>query len=295
MVSAAKRPKAALVFPSDSVMLSAFMQAIQEGLIDGVIVGNEKEFAATAAGKAIDDSDVTVLPAETLSAAVSTALQMAASGQIDLFVCGGATEIGEFVRLLPDGGASFAAKGKTLSHIAVIKPALYHKILLLTDGRVTTQPDLSQKIGILQNAIDFGAHLGVISPRVAVLAAVEVIYPQMPVTTEAAVLSKMADRGQIKGALVEGPISFDCAVDEFAAQSKGLKKSPVAGQADILLAPNAATADGVYRAMALFGQAQTGGILFGGAVPVAISIPTDSAETRFHSIVLAVLATQSPV
>ena len=124
----------------------------------------------------------------------------------------------------------------------------------------------------------------------AILAAVEVIYPQMTATMDAAIISKMSDRGQIKGAYIDGPLSFDCAVDMFAAESKGLKESKVAGQADIMLSPNIETANAVYRAMAFYGGAQIGGILVGGCVPVALGTRSDSLETKFNSIVLGVMA-----
>jgi phosphate butyryltransferase len=111
----------------------------------------------------------------------------------------------------------------------------------------------------------------------------------MPVTTEAAVLAKMYDRRQIKGAVVDGPLSFDCAIDLNAAHGKGLKDSPVAGRADALLAPDIETANGIFKSLALYGKTETGGILLGGKVPVALGNRWDSPLTRYHSIVLAVL------
>ena len=123
----------------------------------------------------------------------------------------------------------------------------------------------------------------------AVLGAVEVVYPQMPVTVDAAVLSKMNERGQIKGGEVDGPLSFDCAIDPAAARSKGITRSPVAGQADAMVAPNTETAHGVYTAMALYGKAQVGAIVYGGRCPVACPRRAGSVEALFNSIVLSVL------
>ena len=142
---------------------------------------------------------------------------------------------------------------------------------------------------MVNNLIAVGNRIGIDTPRVAVLAAVEVVYPQMPATIDGAVLGKMSERNQIKGGFVDGPLSFDCAVDPVAAESKGITNSEVAGRANAMLAPNIDTAHGVYKAMALYGNARVGGVIYGGRVPVALAARSDSAENILNSIALAVL------
>jgi len=126
-------------------------------------------------------------------------------------------------------------------------------------------------------------------PRIAIVAAVEAIYPHMPVTLDAAVLAKMAERGQIKGALVDGPLSYDVAIDMEAARAKGICHSSVAGQADAMVASSMEVANGVYLAMSFCGKCDIGGVIVGGLVPVAANFPSDSLSSRFHSILLALL------
>ncbi len=292
-VSSGRKPRAALVLSSEGAMFRAFARAADNGLVDPIIVGNKRTFS-----ERISEDNVNLVGARIVNIpqpeqAVTTVAQMASRGEVDLVVKGGKIPTSDFLKLGFERGAEFVSRGRTLCHITVIKPERYPKLLLLTDAAVVVQPDLKQKLALLENAVTFAQRvIGLSPPRAAVLAAVEVIYPHMPATTDAAVLSKMADRGQVRGAFVDGPLSFDCAIDMSAARSKGLDDSQVAGQADILLAPNIEAAGGIYRAMAVFGRAQIGGVLIGGKAPVALGTRSDSAETKFHSIVLGVLAAQ---
>ncbi len=282
-------PRAALVVPSGITMLTAFARAAREGLIEPHILGDEKLLLKNLAEHKLEIPGMRVLDINQPDVAVKTAARMTAAGEIDLLVKGRLPAMA-FLQLLWDEDAAFITKGQPVSHLAVLKPERYAKLLIVTDGAVTAEPDLKQKIAIIQNAISFAGAIGVEMPRIAVLAAVEVVYPQMPVTTEAAVLSKMGERGQIKGGYIDGPLSFDVAMDLFAAHSKGIKKSRVAGQADVMVAPNMETAYGIYTAMSMYGHSDVGGVIYGGRVPVALATSVDSAEACFNSIALAVLA-----
>ncbi len=287
--AAERKPRTALVVPSDVATLTAFSRAIEAGLVDPTLIGDEALSKKKAADHGIDLEQVKFIDINEPDLAVGIAARMASLGEIDLIVKGRMPIVG-FLQTIFDPEFAFRLPGKTISHIAVIKPELYKKLLFLTDAGVTEEPDLKAKLALIANLVKFAGAVGVTMPRVAVLAAVEVIYPQMPVTMDAAVIAKMADRKQIKGAYVDGPLSFDVAVDIFAAQSKGVTESKVAGLADGLLAPNIETANGIYEAMSLYGKADMGGVLFGGAVPVALSSRSDSVANRFNSIVLGVLA-----
>ena len=172
-----------------------------------------------------------------------------------------------------------------VNHVAVFEHLKYPRLLLMADGVVNVSPDIKRKLSIIDNAVKVANRLGVDKPKVAMLAAVEVIYPGMKVTEEGAVISKMVDKGQIKNCFIDGPLSMDVATVPEVAESKGVR-SEVAGQADILIAPNIETGSGIYKAMALFVKAKTAGILTGGTVPVAMPSRCDSPNNIFYSLML---------
>ena len=290
MAASKKGPvRAAVAVPSDIKTLKAFVSAVEKGLVEPYLVGDER-----LARKNADENGVNIDTARFINInepdmAVRMAMKMSAAGEIDLLINGRVPAV-IFLKQLVEKEASFVTKGNTISHVGVMKLALYKKLLLISDAAVNTEPNLKTKLAIIANAIRVASLIGIDMPRVAIIAAVEIVHPQMPVTMDAAIISKMADRKQIEGAHVDGPLSFDVAVDMFAAHSKGIKDSMVAGQADILLAPDIATANGVYRAMSLYGNASMGGIIVGGKVPVVLNSRSDSVDSRFNSIALGVLA-----
>ena len=286
--AALKQPRAALVVPSETDALPAFVDAVRRGLISPLVIGDERRFQKSAEGLQIDVSDYRVIDINQPEMALKTAAKMAVAGEIDLIVPGRFTPE-EVVATLLGTDLGFVAPGRIVSHVGVLKPAKYPKLLLITDGLVHEQPDLKVKIDLLGNLAKTAKALGIANPRTAVVTAVEAIYPQMPATTDGATLAKMCDRGQIKGVRVDGPLSFDIAVDFFAAESKGITGSEVAGQADAILASTRYVAQGVCQALCLFAQCETGGVLTGGRVPVAVNFVSESATSRFNSILLAVL------
>lgn len=278
--------RAAVVWPHSPDVFAACKRAIDAGLILPIMIGQKQSTSAPEREAGQDLGKVSLIETETPAEALRAAIRMATAGEVDIIVRGG-DAAPDFLRLLTAEGAGFVPRGGIASHVALIQPEKYEKAIVLTDALVIPQPDLKQKVALIENMLAVARQIGISAPRVAVLAAVEVVYPQMPVTQDAAILSKMGERGQIKGAYIDGPLSFDCAVDRFAAESKGIRTSEVAGQADAMLAPNMETAHGIYKAMALYGRAQLGGVIYGGRVPVAMPMASDSAETIFHSIALA--------
>jgi phosphate butyryltransferase len=284
----AGKPRAALVGLDDPDMLRAFARAAADGLITPIAFGEKEEFnrVCTEAGVAADT--IRLMPVKTPDMPVIAAARLAYEDEIDIIVKGRILTA-DMLTVLFDLGAYYLTKGHTVSHVAVLQPEAYPKLLLLSDSAVVVEPNLQQKLALINNMTTISEAIGITMPRLAMLAAVEVIYPQMPVTIDGAVIAKMADRGQIKGALVDGPLSFDVAVDMEAALSKGVKNSEVAGQADGMIAPNIEVANGVYKAMALYGKCLTGGVIVGGRVPIAIGSRIDDERSKYHSIVLAVL------
>ncbi len=287
---AAGRPlRAAFIAPTDSDMVRAAARACAEGLIRVVGIGEKCALEIVCEAEQVSLVPEEFIQSHDIVESVTLAGRMAAAGEIDLIIKGKLLT-SDLLKILFQNESQFLHKDRTVSHVAVLKPARYKKLLLLTDGAVVVLPDLKRKLELIANLVKVSQGIGINNPRVSILAAVEVVYPQMPVTMEAAIISKMAERGQIKGALVDGPLSFDVSVDMFAAHSKGVKNSQVAGQADAMVAPNIETANGIYKAMAMYGHCQMGGIVVGGSVPVAVGSRSDNADGKFNCIALAVLS-----
>jgi phosphotransacetylase len=287
--SASRKPRAAMVAHASPLTLQAFERAYNAELIEPVVVGDQALFEREIASQAPGLSSIEIIDEDHPLDAVRIVADMVRAGDVDLVVHGGilsASLIGELFH----GESRLIHPGETVSHVAVIESPRYRKALLLTDGALHDRPDFSVRLGIIQNLIGFAQRVGIAVPRIGILAAVEVVYPQMPVTMEAAAMAKMAERGQIKGVFIDGPLSVDTALDPLAAQAKGILKSDVAGDADAFLAPDAATAHGMYEAMQFWGDCRIGGVVLGARVPFALSFPSDTVNTRFHSILLAVAA-----
>lgn len=180
---------------------------------------------------------------------------------------------------------------RMLSHAYVLEVKGYDRIITITDGAMNISPDLNQKAQIIQNAIYFCHSLGIEKPKVAVLTAVELVNPDMPATIDAACLSKMSERGQIVGGIVDGPLAFDNAISKEAALHKGIK-SPVSGEVDILLAPDIEAANIFAKGLVYLAKAQPAGVLLGAKAPVVLVSRSDSAESKLYSIALGVLMSE---
>jgi phosphotransacetylase len=281
-------PRAALLAPQHNASTRGFFRAAAEGLIDPTVIGNPDHARPIAIDFNLDFSTMRLQEAVGAQRALDAALTMIHAKEIDLLVFGFGSSR-EFVSGLAARDAGFVQSGRLLSHVAVIKPESYSKLLMITDGMVQDEPGLKTKLGIAANLGKAASEFGVPNPRTAVVTAVEAIYPQMQATLDGAVMAKMHSRGQIKGVRIDGPLSFDIAIDPEAARAKGITDSEVAGQADAMLASTRQVAAGIFQAMSLFGQCELGGVIVGGAVPVVASYLTDSETTRYNSIVLAVL------
>ena len=280
--------RAVLVVPSETATLPAFMTAYRDGLIQPTIIGNESKLRRTAAEENIDLGDTKVIDIDQPAMAIEAACKMTEAGDADIIVQGRILREG-LLRALAGSNVGFVPKGSTLSHVGVLKPGRYGRLLMVCDGLVHDEPDLKAKLALIDNVAAVGTSLGLGKPRVAIVTAVEAIYPQMAATLDGAVLAKMAARGQIKTAEVDGPLSFDIAIDPEAARSKGIVDSPVAGQADAILASARQVAAGICQAMSLFAECECGHVLVGGRGPVAFNFVGDSERSRYNSILLAVL------
>jgi len=178
---------------------------------------------------------------------------------------------------------------RRISHVFIMDVPTYHKVLMITDAAINIAPTLEDKVDICQNAVDLARTLGVATPKVAVLAAVETVNSKMPATIEAAALCKMADRGQIKGALVDGPLAFDNAISKEAAEVKEIR-SEVAGDPDILLVPDLESGNMVAKLLTFLAKADSAGLVLGARVPIILTSRADSVRSRIASCAVAKLA-----
>ena len=227
--------RTAIVHPVDSNALLGAIEAAQANLIVPILIGPKDRILAVAAAQNVDVSPYTLIPTEHSHAAADKAVVMAREGEVDA-VMKGSLHTDELMHpvLAPRIGLSTERR---MSHVFVLDVPAYPRMLFLTDAALNIYPDLEEKRDIVQNAIDLAHALGIETPRVAILSAVETVNSKIHSTLEAAALCKMAERGQISGALVDGPLAFDNAVSFEAARIKGII-STVAGQADILVVPD---------------------------------------------------------
>jgi phosphotransacetylase len=177
--------------------------------------------------------------------------------------------------------------GRRLSHVFLMDVPTYHKVLIITDAAINIAPDLEAKADILQNAIDLAIALGVKQPKVAILSAVETVTTKIPSTLDAAALCKMADRGQIRGGLLDGPLAFDNAISKAAAKTKGIV-SAVAGDADILLAPDLEAGNMLAKQLSFLANADSAGLVLGARVPAVLTSRADTVRARLASVAVAV-------
>lgn len=280
--------RAVLIAPKFADDIEALARARDEQLIKATVIGEVDAVMKMAAEVKVSLDGIDLQSAADRGEAVDKAVRLVDDGAADMLINGGATAA-EILGLLFQSDV-FVEGRRFVSHIAVIKPERYRKLIMLTDSAVNARVNLKVKMSLIENVISFAGKIGMAQPRIALLAAVEAVYPQMEVTTEAAIIAKMAERHQIKGGFVDGPLSFDVAVDMEAAHAKGVTTSEVAGQADAMVAPHIEVANGIYKAMSLYGPAEIGGVVVGGKVPLSLPSRSDRADGRFRSIVLACLA-----
>ena len=274
-----------VVHPCDQESLQGAMDAHHAGLIKAVLIAPEKKLRALAAQVNIDISSATVIDVPHSHAAAEMAAQMAADKKLEALMKGSlhTDELIHAVVMQPG-----LRTGRRMSHVFRCQVPMYPKPLYITDAALNIAPTLAEKADIVQNAIDFAHVMGLEEPKVAILAAVETVNPSMPSTLDAAALCKMADRGQIKGGVLDGPLAFDNAISAHAAQIKHIV-SPVAGQVDILVAPHIEAGNMMIKQVEILAGASGAGIVLGARVPIALTSRSDTAMARSASALLVKL------
>jgi len=278
--------KTAVVHPCDESSLEAVRAAKVGGLIDPVIVGPEARIRELAARLHLDLANVPLIAAPHSHAAAEQAVALARSGAVGALMKGSLHTdelMSEVIR--KDSGIRTARR---ISHVFVMDVPTYPKPLYITDAAVNLFPSLEEKADILQNAIDLSHALGLKLPKVAILSAVETITSKIPSTIDAAALCKMADRGQITGAILDGPLALDNAINIQAATTKSIR-SAVAGDADILLVPTLEAGNMLVKELTFLANADAAGIVLGAQVPIILTSRADSVRARLASCAVALL------
>ncbi len=278
----------AVVHPCDRDSLLGPLEAARRGLIEPVLVGPEAKIRAVAQAAGADLSGVRIVNTEHSHEAAAKAVAMARAGEVQALMKG-SLHTDELMGAVV-AGATGLRTARRISHVFVLDVPAYPRMLLITDAAINVAPDARDKADIAQNAIDLAHVLGIDEPRVAILAAVETVNPDMQSTVDAAILCKMADRGQITGGLLDGPLAFDNAVSEAAARTKKIE-SKVAGRANILLAPDLEAGNMMAKQLQYLAGADSAGIVLGARVPIVLTSRADSVRSRLAStVVMALLA-----
>jgi len=287
VLRARKKKTLVAVFANDDHTIEAVNKAIDFELIDGVLVGDERIILKILEKKGINPSKFRIVHEQNETNAAAKAVQLIKKGEGDL-IMKGLVSSDKYMRAILDKENGLMDPGAILTHVSALEPKNYHKLLIIGDVAIIPLPELKEKIVILKYLIRTAQSLGIANPKVAILAATEQILPKMPACADAAILTGMARRGQIKGAVVEGPLAFDVIVDKESAKIKKIK-SEVAGDADCILFPNIESGNVFYKCYTKLTGGDLGAVVVGARVPAVLSSRGDSVKTKLYSIALAAL------
>lgn len=280
----------AVAVAEDEEVLKAIKGISELGLAQPILVGDEKEIRVAARNVGFDLQGVRIEHEAQSDLAAKKAVSLVSSGQAKI-VMKGLVGTATFLKAILDKETGLRTNN-ILSHVAVFEIPDYERLLVLTDAAMNIAPDLMEKVKILNNALIVTRALGVEIAKVVPVCAVETVNPAMPATTDAALLTVMSQRGQIKGALIDGPLALDNAISYEAAQHKGIN-SPVAGQADILLCPNIEAGNMTYKTLTYIGKAQSAGVIIGAKAPIVLTSRADTYKSKLNSIVLSLLVSNN--
>lgn len=276
----------AVVWPQSDVALTGAVEAAEANLIEPTLIGDEVQIKALARRLGLDIRSYPIAHAETERQAAELGVAMCRTGKAQAMMKG-SLHTDELMKAAMKSDTGLRTS-RRISHVFVMDTPAYARTLLITDAAINIEPELEDKVHIVQNAIDLAHALGIPEPKVALLSAIETVNPKIKSTLDAAALCKMADRGQITGGILDGPLAFDTAVSAKAAAIKQLE-SPVVGQADILVVPDLESGNMLAKQLEYLGGAQLAGIVLGAKVPTILTSRADSAETRLTSCAVAVL------
>ncbi|OMG53904.1 enoyl-CoA hydratase [Azonexus hydrophilus] len=276
----------AVAHPCDEESLKGPVQAFQAGIIEPILVGPENKIRAIAEEFGIDLHGIRIVHAAHSHDSAAMAVSLVKTGDAEALMKGSLHTDELMAEVV--ARANGLRTSRRISHVFLMDVPTYHRPLMITDAAINIAPTLEEKADIIRNAIDLAHIIGIPEPKVAILSAVETVNPKIQSTLDAAALCKMADRGQIKGGILDGPLAFDNAVSIVAAKTKGIK-SAVAGHAEILVVPDLESGNMVAKQLEYLANALTAGIVLGTKVPIVLTSRADTAETRTASCVIAAL------
>jgi len=270
-------------------VLRAVEAARKEGLTDSILVGDKKDIIRIANEMGIDLANYEIIDKADKTEAARYAVELVRNKKASILMKGmiGTARI---LKAILDKEIGLRTN-RMLSHVYTLQIKGYDRLLTMTDGAMSISPDLKQKAQIIQSAIYYAHSMGIKKPKVAVVAALELVNPDMPATIDAACLAKMSERGQIVGGIVDGPLGFDNAISKEAAKHKGVE-SPVSGEVDIVLVPNIESGNIFAKGLVYLAKAVPAGLLLGARAPVVLVSRSDSAQSKLYSIALGVLMSE---
>jgi phosphate acetyltransferase len=277
----------AVAHPCEASALEGALQARDQGLIVPILVGPAAKIAEIAKTSGIELGKTEIIDTPHSHASAVKAVELVRDGRASLLMKG-SLHTDELLAAVVARETGLRTE-RRISHVFIMDVPTYHKVLIVTDAAINIAPALEDKADICQNAIDLAMDLGLKAPKVAILAAVETVTSKMPATIDAAALCKMAERGQIKGGILDGPLAFDNAISAQAAETKGIH-SAVAGDPDILLVPDLEAGNILAKQLTFLANADSAGLVLGARVPIILTSRADSVRSRIASCAVAVLA-----
>lgn len=281
------KKKIVAVWANDNHTICAVSDAIDKGIVEGILVGDKKEIEKTCKQENINISKFTIVEANSDVQAANIGVKMVAEKQGDILMKG-LISTDKYMRAILNKEVGLLPPKGVLSHVTVIENPNYHKLMIVADVAVIPAPDIKQKIVMTNYLVQVAKALQIEKPKVAIIGASEQVSPAIESSVHATIISKMGDRGQIPGAIIEGPLALDLAVDKESAVIKKLD-SVVAGDADCMLFPNIEAANVFYKANTKLSKAELGALVMGAKVPCVLSSRGDSTKTKLYSIALAAL------
>lgn len=290
-VASCSLKKVSVANAADDAVIEAVRAAKDRNIADAILVGNEAEIKSIASDMNIDISDFEIIHVEDPIEAARTAVKLVHDGKADMYMKG-LIDTKSFLKSVLDKEVGLRTD-KTLSHVCVFEIKGCDRLLFLSDVAFVPYPDLDTKVEIIKNTVEIANACGIECPKVAPIAAVEVVNPKMPVTVDAAELTKMNEEGKITGCIIDGPLSFDLAYDPEAARHKGAEGRKIVGDADVILFPDIHSGNITYKALVHTADVKNGNILTGTKKPVILTSRSDDFETKVNSIALAAVVAET--
>ncbi len=274
---------------SEEVLKSA-EEALKEDIAEPILIGNREKIYEIAKKCNVGLGPFSIIDAPSESEAAKKAVELVAKGHAEIVVKG-IVKTPTLLKAVLNKEYGLRTD-RLLTHVFLIEIEGFDRLLIITDAGIVISPTFEEKIDIVQNAIDFALAIGIEEPKVALLGAIELVNPKMPESIEAAAISKMAERGQIKGGIVDGPLALDNAISEESARIKGVR-SPIAGKANVLVVPDIKSGNIFGKSLMYFSKIKSAGLVVGAKAPVVLTSRSDSAENRLNSIAIGVLMAEN--